>query len=102
MNTIHPSCTIRSLAREAKRRLRSGSYNTPSTALPQGASPSQVRLYIRLKELADRGEEIVNPISQLADRELMSRLSHEDKQRYIFQLASDYLAMKKEVSSRIS
>lgn len=100
-NVRHPDCAIRTLAHEAKRRLKEGAYDREATcALPQGASPSQKRIYIRLKELLDRGEEVVNPIRQLADADLVARLSHEEKQRYILRLAADYTAMKKELDSR--
>lgn len=102
-NVRHPDCAIRTLAHEAKRRLKEGAYDREAAcALPQGASPSQKRIYIRLKELLDRGEEVVNPIRQLADADLVARLSHEEKQRYILRLAADYTAMKKELDSRHS
>lgn len=100
-NVRHPECAIRSLAKQAKLRLRDGarSYGDRSF-FPQGASPSQQRIYIRLKELSERGEEVVNPIRQLADAELLSGLSHDEKQRYVFQLAADYIAMKRELDNR--
>ena len=99
----HPDCIIRDLAREAKSRLRAGAYDRElARSLPRGASPAQKRLYIRLKELLDKGEEVVNPIRQLADEELLSRLSHADKQRYVFQLAADYTAMKRELDHRLA
>ncbi|GEM_PF-730976 len=102
-NIRHPDCAIRSLASEAKRRLREGAYQKElGGAFPYGASPAQKRLYIRLKELLDKGEEVVNPIRQLADEELLSRLSHADKQRYVFQLAADYTAMKRELDHRLA
>lgn len=102
-NVRHPECAIRILAHEAKRRLKEGSYDREARqSFPQGASPSQKKIYIRLKQLLDSGEEVVNPIRQLADDELMNRLSHEERQRYVFQLAADYLAMKKELEGRLA
>ncbi len=102
-NVRHPDCIIRDLAREAKSRLRAGAYDRElARSLPRGASPAQRRIYIRLKELLDRGEEVVNPIRQLADEELIAHLSHEERQRYVFQLAADYTAMKKELECRLS
>lgn len=32
----------------------------------------------------------------------MSRLSHEERQRYVFRLAADYLAVKKELEGRLA
>lgn len=102
-NVRHPDCAIRSLAQEAKRRLREGAYDRElRQSLPQGASPAQKRIYIRLKELLDKGEEVVNPIRQLADAELLARLSHDERQRYVFQLAADYTAMKRELDCRLA
>lgn len=102
-NVRHPECAIRNLAKEAKRRLREGSYDREARqSFPQGATPAQKQIYIRLKQLLDSGEEVVNPIRQLADAELMSRLSHEERQRYVFRLAADYLAVKKELESRLA
>lgn len=100
-NVRHPDCAIRSLAHAAKRRLCEGAYDRESS-YPAGASPAQKRIYIRLKQLMDDGEELVNPLRQLADDELMAKLSHDEKQRYLFQLAADYLAMKKELEERLS
>ena len=92
-NVRHPECAIRSLAKQAKLRLRDGARSYGDrTFFPQGA--------IRLKELSERGEEVVNPIRQLADAELLSGLSHDEKQRYVFQLAADYIAMKRELDNR--
>ena len=102
-NVRHPDCIIRDLAREAKNRLREGAYDRElARSVPQGVSLSQRRMYIRLKELLDRGEEVVNPISQLADADLLSRLSHDERQRYILRLAADYTAMKRELDCRLA
>lgn len=90
------------MANEAKRRLQSNAYKSGAIGAPQGVSLSQRQIYIRLKELLDAGEEIVNPIQQLADKELMNGLSHEERQRYVFQLAADYLAMKKALDGRLA
>lgn len=99
-NTRHPKCAIRSMAVEAKKRLQSKAYGTGEIPAPAGISPTQRRIYIRLRELRESGEEVVNPIQQLADKEFMKGLSHEERQRYIIQLAADYLAVKKELDDR--
>lgn len=102
-NVRHPKCAIRNMADEAKKRLMKNAYGEATSArAPQDASPSQQRIYIRMKQLLDEGREIDNPIQQLADRELMETLSHDDRQRYIFQLAADYIAMKKELDDKLT
>ena len=68
-NTRHPKCAIRSMAVEAKKRLQSKAYGTGEIPAPAGISPAQRRIYIRLRELRESGEEVVNPIQQLADKE---------------------------------
>lgn len=100
-NTRHNECAIRNLAREAKARLQCNRYGEPATApLPHGVSPAQREICFRLRKLIDSGEEIVNPIAQLADKELMSALSHEERQRYIIRLAADYAAVRDEMRGR--
>lgn len=102
-NVRHPKCAIRNMAGEAKKRLMNGAYGDDAACrAPQDASPSQQRIYIKLKQLLDEGTEIDNPIRQLADTELMDSLSHEDRQRYVFQLAADYIAMKKELDDKLT
>lgn len=99
-NTRHPECAIRNLAREAKSRLQCNRYGEAAAPLPHGVSPAQRELCFRLRKLIDAGEEIVNPIAQLADREFMSGLSHEERQRYIIRLAADYAAVRDEIRGR--
>ncbi len=103
-NKSHPDCTIRNLAFEARRRLNEGEYHRFQSGLepPRTATTNQKVLYIKLRDMLERGEELVNPIMQLADEKHLNALSHEEKQRYIFQLSSDYLAMKKELLLRLS
>lgn len=102
-NVRHPDCIIRDLAKEAKNRLRAGAYDRElARSVPQGVSLSQRRMYIRLKELLDRGEEVVNPVRQLADAEELARLSYDERQRYVLRLAADYTAMKRELDGRLA
>ena len=44
--------------------------------------------------LKRNGEEVVNPISQLADKELLNSLPHDMRQRYIIQLSADYVSVR--------
>lgn len=103
-NVSHPRCPIRNLADDAKKRLQSNTYNKFAAHLmpPKDVTPSQKQIYVKLQELYEAGEEIVNPIQQLADQKLLDTLPHDERQRYIFQLSSDYVAMKKELMSRLA
>ncbi|MEG1663531.1 MAG: hypothetical protein RR338_06040 [Clostridia bacterium] len=103
-NTTHPKCEIRSQAKEAKKRLQGNKYDPCLTVAlpPKGITPSQKSVYLKLRQLLEDGEEIVNPIQQLADEEVLKTLSHDERQRYIFQLSSDYITMRSELLARLS
>ena len=53
----------------------------------------------RVLDLIGAGEEIVNPIAQLADRALIERLPYEERQRYIIRLAADYAEVRRELAA---
>lgn len=91
-NVKHPKCALRSLAAEAKARLNQNSYAEPGA--PKNISPQQKEIYIKLCALKRSGEEIVNPIAQLADEELLKTLPHDQRQRYIIQLSADYVCVR--------
>ncbi len=91
-NIKHPKCALRTLAAQAKDRLSKGTYQKP--AAPTNITPGQREIYLRLLELKANGEEVVNPIAQLADPAKLRSLSHEDRQRYILQLSADYVSMR--------
>ena len=96
-NVRHPSCAIRDLAMSAKRRLAKpdGTYFPSGLEPPSTLTPSQKEIFLKIRALYDSGEEVTNPIGQLADKEYMATLSHEGKQRYILNLCNDYVAMKR-------
>lgn len=96
-NVKHPKCALRDLANQAKARLQKGEYLMPLA--PPNITPRQRDIYIKLCELRRSGEEIVNPIEQLADEEKLKSLSHEERQRYIIQLASDYVSVRNMLDS---
>ncbi len=96
-NIKHPKCALRDLAYQAKARLMTGEYSTPPA--PGNITPEQRDIYLKLCDLKKRGEEVVNPIAQLADENKMRSLSHEERQRYIIQLASDYVCVKNIIDS---
>jgi hypothetical protein len=96
-NVRHPSCAIRNLALDAKKRLAKpdGTYFPSGLEPPPTLTPSQREIYLKIRAIYDRGEEVDNPIKQLADQDYMAGLSHEARQRYILILCGDYVEMKK-------
>ena len=91
-NVKHPKCPMRDLAAKAKERLSKGEYSAP--VAPANITPRQREIYIKLRELKKQGAEVVNPIAQLADENALKNLSHEERQRYIIQLAADYVSVR--------
>lgn len=96
-NRKHSKCELRSLASEAKQRLQKNEYTYlwGPMSPPRGVTPQQRSIYMKLRELKESGEEIENPIQQLADADKLRALSHEERQRYILQLSADYVSMKR-------
>ncbi len=103
-NVRHPSCVIRNLALDAKKRLAKpdGTYFPSGLEPPSTLTPSQYEIYVKIRALYDKGEEVVNPISQLADKQLMESMSHEARQRYILTLCGDYVEMKRLFLERLA
>lgn len=103
-NVRHPSCAIRDLAQNAKKRLSKpdGTYFPSGLEPPSTLTPSQREIFVKIRALYDAGEEVNNPIQQLADKEYMETLSHEGKQRYILNLCNDYVEMKRLFLARLS
>ncbi len=102
-NKKHPKCKIRTMAKQAKDRLKTNEYdsNFGELAPPKGITPSQRNVYLKLKTMFENGEDIKNPIQQLADREMLMQLSHQDRQRYILQLSADYVEMRKTLTEKM-
>lgn len=101
-NVPHPKCAIRNLAIEAKSRLMKGEYY-PSVLEPsKNFTPSERDMFLRLRDLYEKGEEITNPVEQLADKEYMNSLPHDERQRYIMNLCTNYVEMKNELASRLA
>lgn len=80
------------MAAKAKARLTKGEYSAPIA--PANITPRQREIFLKLYDLKKHGEDVVDPIAQLADQKLMRSLSHEERQRYIIQLASDYVSVR--------
>lgn len=84
------------MAVEAKKRLARNEYTVSNGVLspPKNVTPRQKDIYIRLLQMRESGEDVVNPIQQFADDKLLNSLQHDERQRYIIQISSDYLKMK--------
>lgn len=89
---------MRTLANEAKERLKNNEYGEPSA--PKFATPQQKELFLRIQEINKQGLEVVNPIAQLADRNKLESLPHDQRQRYIMQLAADYASIKNLINGK--
>lgn len=101
-NVPHPKCAIRNLANEAKLRLVKGEYY-PSVLEPSKSfTPAEKDMFLKLRELYERGEEVINPVEQLADKDYMNSLSHDERQRYIVSLCANYVDMRKELELRLA
>lgn len=97
-NIKHQKCPMRNLANEAKARLIKGDYSRPYPPVPKSATPQQREIYLKLYAMKKDGKTVDNPVTALADPKKLEALSHEDRQRYIIQLCSDYIAMRSALS----
>lgn len=101
-NVPHPKCAIRNLANEAKQRLIKGEYYPPVLEPSKNFTPSEKDMFLKLRDLYEKGEEVVNPVEQLADKDYMDSLPHDERQRYIMTLCSNYVDMKNELARRLA
>lgn len=111
--------TIKQLAREAMKRLKSGFWQNYERSLEEtllhaelmGKSTRKVKdyyvavvtesirtdtdekevFYQKVKAILDEEGEIYNAIGRLTDREVYDKLSYEEKQRYNMELSEKYL-----------
>ena len=74
---------MRTLAKSAKSRLGQGTYDKDEINAPKSVTPNQKELYVKLLKLKRDGKDVSNPIAEFADNEKLTKLSHEERQRYI-------------------
>ena len=102
-NVKHPDCPIRALAIEAKKRLKDNdyvNYNSLDTIDTKNSlTPMEEQVYKKLKAYLDCGEEIINPILQLGDKDYIATLSPQEKQKYILALSNAYLSFKNKMQN---
>lgn len=98
-NVKHPKCKIRNLANEARERMKNNSYNSQSAYSEENnLTPVEINVLTKMKALREIGEEIVNPISQLCDKELLQKLQPNERQKYILELSNAYVSLKSKIN----
>ena len=99
---------LKKLARQAKNRLSKRNYFNGKGELGVDKSnflaeyklvlisnKEDEKLYLKVKEILEENEDVINPIGRLVDSNKYQKLSNNDKERYIFNLAEKYKEMKK-------
>ncbi len=101
-NVKHKKCTMRDMAQAAKARLMLNSYKD-EPPVPKNATPQQREIYVKLYEKRISGESanVDNPIEAFADKKKLQTLSHDERQRYIMQLCSDYVSMRSALDATV-
>ena len=100
-NVKHPKCTIRNMANEAKARLQKNTY-AETNSIPKNITNEQQEIYFKLKQMKKDGTVLINPVAQLGDEQKLENLTHEERQRYIINLLTDYVKVKQIIESEIS
>ena len=102
-NVKHPDCPIRALALEAKKRLRDNDYvnydSLDAVETRNSLTPMEEQVYRKMKQYIDCGEEIINPIVQLGDKEHLASLPPWEKQKYILEISNAYLSLKNKMQN---
>lgn len=99
-NVKHAKCPIRNLAKTAKSRLISNSYDQDEINAPKNLTPQQKEIYLKLVKLSRNGEEVLDPISKFADENKLRLLSREERQRYVLALCADYVQIKQYIAQK--
>lgn len=102
------SCdALKRLARQAKNRLGKRNYLNRKGESKVGSdyyladyklvllsTKEDEKLYLKVKSILSEDEDVINPLGKLVDKNKFFSLSEMDKERYIFNLAEKYRAMK--------
>ena len=76
-------------------------YDKDEINAPKSVTPNQKELYVKLLKLKRDGKDVSNPIAEFADNEKLTKLSHEERQRYILNLCADYMLAKRLVDEKL-
>ena len=89
------------MANEAKARLQKNTY-AETNSIPKNITNEQQEIYFKLKQMKKDGTVLINPVAQLGDEQKLENLTHEERQRYIINLLTDYVKVKQIIESEIS
>lgn len=88
--------TLREMAKQAKERLKSGKvYGYRNNQCTGISRHSQLINFQTVIDMVESDEIISNPIQRLMDKDYYATLSDTAKQRYILNIAEDYITIKK-------
>ncbi len=101
---------LKKLAKQAKERLSCGGYNQPQGfaskfKIYEGgivadykliilSDTEDEKLYKQICEILDENIDVLNPIGQIADKEKLSEMTQNERDRYIINLRDKYLKFK--------
>ncbi len=57
-------------------------------AMGDDFAEKEEKLYVKVREILDRDENVMNPIGQLVDRTVFDKLDEANRQRYILELSA--------------
>lgn len=94
--------TVKELASAARRRMLHG-YTDANRFVCTAARKNTEHLPLfqsdeiltKIYEIVQSGDEMLNPISQLIDKEYFASLTPEEQQRYVLKLSEAYICVKK-------
>lgn len=65
-----------------------------NVALGDDFAEKEEKLYVKVREILDRDENVINPIGQLMDRAVYDKLDDANKQRYILELSAKFRQLR--------
>ena len=65
-----------------------------NVALGDDFAEKEEKLYVKVREILDRDENVINPIGQLMDRAVYDKLDEANKQRYILELSAKFRQLR--------
>lgn len=65
-----------------------------NVALGDDFAEKEEKLYLKVREILDRDENVINPIGQLVEHSVYDRLDEANKQRYILELSSKFRQLR--------
>ncbi|HIV63786.1 MAG TPA: hypothetical protein H9693_03385 [Firmicutes bacterium] len=63
-------------------------------AMGDDFAEKEEKLYVKVREILDRDENVMNPIGQLVDRTVFDKLDEANRQRYILELSAKFRELR--------